>query len=117
MVNGNQPKYAAVSGAPGEQILSYGINFPEGTSLDLAKRIVLQEFPVGAIYGVLDRDEEHCLIAEVRSPQVASLMEGYRPIVGFFTDSPYGETLNTDHVDYASMLVASPEETTDLGMC
>lgn len=118
LVRGGQPKYASVNGEPGERIMSYGIYFPEGTNLALAKRIALQEFPRGAKYGVLDNDEAHCLIAEVRSPPVErALGLGYRPIVGFFTDSAVSETLVEDHVDYASMLIASPDEKTDLGMC
>lgn len=98
--------------------MSYGIYFPEGTNLELAKRIALQEFPKGAKYGVQDKGEAHCLIAEVRSPPVErALGLGYRPIVAFFTDSGVSETLVEDHVDYASMLIASPDEKTDLGMC
>jgi hypothetical protein len=114
MVNGDQPKYAAVSGDPGERILSYEIYFEDGTSLETAKRIVLQEFPAEAKFGVEDNDEVHCLIVDVRSASVERVMEGYRPIVGFFSRS---EILDRSQVHNASMLIAGPEEKTDLGMC
>jgi hypothetical protein len=118
MVDGGQPKYAAVSGAPGERIISYGVNFPEGTNLALAKQVILQEFPKGAKFGTQDSGEARCLILEVRSPQVERVLgDGYRPIVGFFTKSDVSDTLLEDHVDYASMLIASEDEKTDLGMC
>lgn len=117
MVNGDQPKYAAVSGDPGERILSYEIYFEDGTPLEMAKRIVLQEFPVGAKFGVEDDDEPHCLILEIRSAPVERFMDGYRPIVGFFSRSEVSEELDTSRVHNASMIVAGPDEKTDLGMC
>ena len=117
MVNGDQPKYAAVSGEPGERLLSYEIYFEDGTSLEAAKRIVLQEFPPGAKFGVEDDEETRCLILEIRSKPVEAVMDGYRPIVRFFTKPEVGENLQTSHVHNASMLVAGPDETTDLGIC
>ena len=117
MVNGDQPKYAAVSGELGERILSYEIYFEEGTSLETAKRIVLQEFPPGAKFDVEDDEEARCLILDIRSEPVEAVMDGYRPIVGFFTSPNFSEELVPSHVDNASMLIAAPEETTDLGMC
>lgn len=117
MVNGDQPKYAAVSGEPGERILSYEIYFEDGTPLALAKRIVLQEFPPGAKFGVEDADEAQCLIMDVRSKPVEAVMDGYRPIVGFFTSPDVSENLVSSNVHSASMLIAGPDETTDLGSC
>lgn len=117
MVNGDQPKYAAVSGESGERILSYEIYFEDGTSLETAKRMVLQEFPAGAKFGVEDKDEAHCLIVDIISAPVERVMDGYRPIVGFFSKSEVSEVLDKSQVHNASMLIAGPDEKTDLGMC
>lgn len=117
MINGNQPKYSAVSGEPGERILSYSVNFPAGTDLALAKATVLREYPPGAKFGVQDTDEPECLIVEVRSPQVEAILDGSRPRITFFTSSEVSDTFVPNHVDDASMLLASADQTTDLGSC
>ncbi|WP_270886033.1 hypothetical protein [Pedococcus sp. 5OH_020] len=117
MVNGDQPKYGAVSGGPKERIVIYTVSFEEGTNLAEAKREILMEFPAGARFGLEDADEPGCLIVEVRSKQVEAVMKGYRPIVAFFTGSQYGDQLRKNHVDDASLLVASKDEATDLGDC
>lgn len=78
---------------------------------------MLQEFPPDARFGVEDADEPGCLLMGIRSPQVEVVMDGYRPVVGFFTDSGTSETLDRRHVDPAIFTLASPEKTTDLGMC
>ena len=117
MVDGDQPRYGAVSGDPGERILIYTVNFANGTTLNEAKREVLQEFPPGARFGRQDAQEAGCLILEVRSNPVEKVLEGYRPIVAFFTDSELGDQLRKDHVDDASLLIASADEGNDLGSC
>lgn len=91
--------------------------FANGTTLNEAKREVLQEFPRGARFGRQDAQEAGCLILEVRSPPVEKVLEGYRPIVAFFTDSELGDQLRKDHVDDASLLIASADEGNDLGSC
>jgi hypothetical protein len=117
LVSGDQPRYASVSGEAGERIYSYTISFTPGTDLKQAKREVLREFPPGASFGVEDADEPRCLLMDIRSRQVEAVMDGYRPMVGFFTDSGSDEALDRDHVDSAIFILASPDETTDLGMC
>jgi hypothetical protein len=117
MINGDQPKYSAVSGAPGERILLYGLKFQAGTNLALAKAIVLMEFPPGARFGVQDTDEPGCVIIEVRSPQVEAILDGSRPTVAFFTSAEVSEMFVPSHVDDATMLLSSGAHTTDLGSC
>ena len=101
-----------------ERIYSYTLSFPDGTLLDEAKRQVLQEFPPDARFGVEDADEPRCLLADVRSPAVEAVMDGDRPLVGFFSE----ETADTEDfdprdVDYAIFTLAAPDESVDLGMC
>ena len=83
MIGDRQPKYAAVAGGPGEQILSYTLNFASGTSLEQAKLEVLREFPPGAKFGVTDADEARCVLMDIKSRAVEAAMDGYRPMVGF----------------------------------
>lgn len=117
LIDGEQPRYAAVSGGAGERIYSYTLSFPEGTNLDEAKRQVLQEFPAGAKFGIVDEDEPRCLIFDVRSPEVEAVMDGFRPAVAFFTKEQRSPTLLRSNVDFAIFTLASADETTDLGMC
>lgn len=117
LVNGSQPRYAAVSGAAGERIYSYSLHFAAGTDLEAAKAEVLAEFPPGAVFGVEDADETRCLLVDVRTAEVEAVMEGYRPMVGFFTAPDVSEALDRNRVDYAIFTLAAADETTDLGMC
>jgi hypothetical protein len=54
---------------------------------------------------------------DVRSPEVEAVKEGHRPTVGFFTESGSSEPLDRNRVNSAISTLASPDETTDLGMC
>lgn len=50
-------------------------------------------------------------------PWSEGVMAGCRPVVAFFTDPEVGDLLVRTHVDSAVMLLASTDETTDLGGC
>ena len=117
LVNGKQPHYAGVTGGPGERITSYEVYFPAGTNMAEAKAIALKEAPTGAKFGVEDKGEPHCLLAEVQSPKVEAVMERSRPMVAFYTSPDVSDFLVPSHVDYAIMTLAFADETTDLGSC
>ncbi|MBW3613521.1 MAG: NAD(P)/FAD-dependent oxidoreductase, partial [Chloroflexi bacterium] len=78
-----------------------------GLTLEQAKQQVLQEFPPGATFGVEDADEPRCLLMDIRSPLVEAVMDGYRPMVGFLTDSGSDEALDRSRVDSAIFTLAS----------
>jgi hypothetical protein len=117
MVGDRQPKYAAVAGGPGEQILSYTLNFASGTSLEQAKLEVLREFPPGAKFGVTDADEARCVLMDIKSRAVEATMDGYRPMVGFFSLPDADTAFSASDVREAIFTVAASDETRDLGQC
>jgi hypothetical protein len=122
-VRARQPRYAAVSGD--DRILSYSYFFAEHTTLEMAMREILRnEFPKDARYGRTDRDEPHCLLVEVLSEQVEDAMntaeDGYRPLVGFFSEPPPEDPdapLNPAAVDNAVLTLVEADAEADLGMC
>jgi hypothetical protein len=114
MLPGNQPKYAGVAGDPGERVLSYSMYLPEGTSFAEAQRQVLAEFPRGAKFGVTDNQEARCRIQAIRSRKVEKYLEGYIPLVGYFSGAD--EDFRTSNVEYVSMLLTEPDDH-DLGDC
>lgn len=122
-VRSDQPRYAAVSGD--DQILSYVYFFESNTGLQEAMQEVLgNEFPDDAKYGRIDRDEPHCLIAEVRSPTVERVMISagtqYRPLVAFFSEPPPEDPdapLDPAAVDNATLAVVEAGTEPDLGDC
>ena len=117
LVGDRQPKYTAVSGGPGERILSYTLNFAKGTTLEQAKLEVLREFPVGAKFGVIDKDEARCVLMDIVSRSVEAEMEGYHPMVGFFSLPEADTAFDPRDVREAIFTVASSDETRDLGQC
>ncbi len=54
------------------------------------------------------------MLVEIRSPKVEGVLDGYRPMAGFFTT---GRDLQRNEVTHAVLTVAGPDETTDLGFC
>ena len=115
VVNGRQPKYAAVFGD--DRITGYIIYMPKPTRMSNAKKVVLQEFPPGATFGRIDRDEPSCVTMEIISPAVqAALGMEYVPTVTFA-----GETLevplNESDIRSATMGVSKAGSESDLGSC
>jgi hypothetical protein len=97
--------------------LSYTLNFASGTSLEEAKLEVLREFPVRAKFGVVDKDEARCVLMDIRSRTVEAEMDGYRPMVGFFSLPDADTAFDPSDVREAIFTVASKDETRDLGQC
>ena len=112
------PKYAAVSLET--PVVMYTLNLADGTSLDDAKNLVLDEFPPGARFGVVEDDEATCLIATIKSPPVQRAMNKHRwrgmvPMAAFETSTATQTNLDPRNVTDVSMLPGTPSN--DLGFC
>lgn len=117
LIDGKQPKYYAVNGGAGEQILNYSVAMPPRTSFEAAKAEALKEFPAGATFDVTDKDEARCVLMRVRSPEVEKTLDGAMPMVGFFSLPEFGSAFTPSDVRTAIFTLAFEDDGQDLGMC
>ena len=89
------PKYAAVSLET--PVVTYTLNLGEGTSLEEAGQVVLEEFPPGARFEVIDDAQASCTIASIKSQPVQRALGetsqgNWVPIAAFGTSRCNGNT-------------------------
>jgi hypothetical protein len=91
----------------------YSRAFPEGTDLQFAKQIVLEDFPVDAEITVEDRDDPLCVIVLIESEQVRAVT-GHAAAAGFFSEGDY---FRASDVSDATVFSYLDEVGPDLGTC
>ena len=116
--NESYPKYASVQ--LDTPVVAYSINLPAGTSLDEAKLTVLDEFPPGARFDILDQDQTTCLIASIKSPPAQRALQagGWGnsvPIAAFGTSTATQNQLDPANVTDVTLVATPPAK--DLGFC
>jgi hypothetical protein len=91
----------------------YSRAFPEGTDLESAKQIVLEDFPEDAEIIVEDRDDPLCLIVLIESEQVRAVT-GHAAAAGFFSEDDY---FRQSDVSDATVFSYPDKVGPDLGTC
>ena len=77
-----------------DRVTFYSRTFPDGTSLEDAKRLVLQDFPEQASISVEDTDEPSCVIVLIDSKKVRRVT-GSNATAAFFSEQGPSDDLST----------------------
>lgn len=105
---------------PDPRVTFYSRGFPEGTPLDLAKRLVLDDFPRDARITVVDDDEAACEIVLIESKTVKRVVDSLA-IAAFFSEQDPDDmdrtALNRSDVSDATLMSHYEGRISDLGMC